>query len=132
MTASFEDIFTRLIAEAETAAASQAATAPPAVAVEAESATGNIRMRMEAGRLTGLEINAKAMRQTNVGLADELGHTFNALLEDYQARVVATITEQQADLGGLPASLREIQADSVRAMDRYTQGLLDIVRTVKP
>lgn len=53
MTASFEDIFTRLIAEAETAAASQAATAPPAVAVEAESATGNIRMRMEAGRLTG-------------------------------------------------------------------------------
>ena len=90
-----------------------------------------IVVRMKNTRVTKVEIQPLAMRLDNESLGEHLAEAFNQALEASVAQAVERVAGQNTDLGNLRKHLREIQADSLRSMQNYTNQLEFMLKQVK-
>lgn len=82
------------------------------------------------GRVTGCELHPQVMRLSSLELSEHLIEAMNAALTAYQSALMAALATQQPDLTAISASVREIQADAVRAVSAYTDQMYDVLRRV--
>ncbi len=133
MSQPFDDVFDRLVTEVGRAEALQTQPVQPAVPVEVEVSghEDRIRIRLVAGQVAELTLHPAAMRLSNAELADHLRETFNEALAAYQSAVVQAVTEDDTDLGALQHRLRDIQRETARSMQRYSDQMLAMLRAAK-
>ncbi|MGJ6979003.1 hypothetical protein ACSDQ9_00520 [Aestuariimicrobium soli] len=91
-----------------------------------------IKVSIKAGTVTRVELHPKAHRLDNVTLGEQLTEAINAAI---QANLEA-VMQGNADLGtpdyaSLNQQLNDIQTESLRSMQRYTDGMLDMLRKAK-
>lgn len=100
---------------------------------DSEPASGNgqaldglIQVTAQAGRVTEIQLDPRAMRLPSQTLAEELLAATNAALADLESKAAA----QDAitfDPQALSAQLAEVQDMSVRQMERYTTSISDVL-----
>jgi DNA-binding protein YbaB len=81
------------------------------------------------GRLETLTVNPRLMRMGSEALCEQIVAAVNAAVDDLATKVVESAPEvpDQADLG---QQLEEIQTESVRRMETFTQGVADAVAQI--
>lgn len=121
-----QDIFRRL-GEASNRSAATPFTVPE---VEAEGASRDdlVTVRMAAGRATGVTIDPRAMRLTNVELADLVTEATNAAVQAHNDALAAALQDRQTDFGALREKLDSIGADAQRSMDRYLDTMYEVLQ----
>ncbi len=92
-----------------------------------------INVTMSQEKFTELTIDPRAMRLANAQLAEHLLEAFNAALEDHNRQMMEQLTQQHptGDGESLQQDLRQIQADSLQAMKKYTDSLFDALGQVR-
>lgn len=142
MTDSFNELLTRLQSSLSTVAG--AGTDPttgddslPQVEVTTTAHDEQIIVTMSNHEFTALKIDARAMRLTNDELSDHLLTALNAALQAYAEKMAAALQdpENATELAALQTELRDIQTQSVSAMQTYTSELfnaLDQARRLQP
>ncbi len=138
-TSSLDDLISRVIREAETAAEQQRQGGPSTaelgvghpVAGHGSALDDRIRATVTDGRLTELELQPQAMRLTNADLSEHVVQAVNEALAGYQSALMTALTDQQPDLSSVADGLREIQADAVRAVSAYTDQMYEVLKRVQ-
>lgn len=130
MTDSFDDVLTRLTRrvgdQATRTEATEAGFDLAEVRGEGEARDGELRVVMQAGRFTEVTIDVRAMRLSNVELAEALLEAVNAASDAHAAALAEAVREDAGtDFGALQADLRDIQTQSLTAMRTYTDSLFD-------
>lgn len=142
MTDSFDQLLTRLQSSLAAVASGDASptagdTPLPPVAVTTTAHDEQISVTMSNNEFTALKINARAMRLTNDQLSEHILTALNAALQAYAEKMAEALQnpENATDLAALQTELRDIQAQSVSAMQSYTSELfsaLDQARRLAP
>lgn len=138
-TSSLDDLISRVIREAETAAEQQRqgglSTAEMGVghpgSGHGSALDDRVRATVTDGRLTELELQPQAMRLTNADLSEHVVQAVNEALAGYQSALMTALTDQQPDLSSVADGLREIQADAVRAVSAYTDQMYEVLKRVQ-
>ena len=91
----------------------------PQVEVSGESEDGLVTVTVAAGLAKEIRIDARAMRLSNVELADRMVEAVNAAVEAYAAAVVDSYGDQTTDFGRLRSVLDEVQQQTEQSMGRY-------------
>ncbi|HOB04237.1 MAG TPA: YbaB/EbfC family nucleoid-associated protein [Propionibacteriaceae bacterium] len=126
MTAEFNDLFGRLSAQTQRIAdgdipVPDLETTP--VEVEGYDEDQLIGVRMTNGKVTSVDVQPQALRGNHV-LGDLIKDAVNAAIDAHMATVMAQLTEEQADFAKLTKELQSIQTDSLKAMDNFTDGMM--------
>lgn len=132
MSTDFSAIFDNLVEQANAAAESESGFEPPEpVIAEGTAFDDRIRVRIENGRVTEFDLRPEAMRLTNADLADHLVTAVNQALTGYQQALTEAMTDEQTDFGQLQSQLRDLQSESLRAIDKYTDAMGEMLRRAK-
>ncbi len=91
----------------------------PQVEGSGESEDGLVTVTVAAGLAKEIRIDARAMRLSNVELADRMVEAVNAAVEAYAAAVVDSYGDQTTDFGRLRSVLDEVQQQTEQSMGRY-------------
>ncbi|TMQ94240.1 YbaB/EbfC family DNA-binding protein [Actinomadura soli] len=75
------------------------------------------------GRLTSLELDPRAMRQSPEELAAHIAAAANAALDDLRAQTESTDTEPTVDPAALVQTLRNVQEQGMRQMALINQSI---------
>lgn len=90
-----------------------------------EDADGMVRVEVEAGKVTRVTLDPRAMRRPSEDLAEAFTAAVNAAFANL-ATTPAQATPLQ-DPAALEARLVELQDQSVRQMSRYMQGISEVL-----
>ncbi|TYK48931.1 YbaB/EbfC family DNA-binding protein [Actinomadura decatromicini] len=82
-----------------------------------------VRATAVAGRLTGLEIDPRAMRNSPAELGEHIAAAANAALDDLRARSASASTEPVVDPAALVQTLRAVQEQGMRQMALINQAV---------
>ncbi|GAA2441738.1 hypothetical protein GCM10010191_67500 [Actinomadura vinacea] len=121
----------RMLSEARKALESmrQGDTAgPPPEPVEAvgESADGRVTVTATTGgRITGVEINPRAMRLSSQELGEQMVIAINAALDELRAKAPTAESEPAVDPAALQTQLEELQNQGVRQMEMIRHAIGD-------
>lgn len=130
-TNSYDTMFDRLIAESENAAQAQQSVAPEGVEVEGKSYDDRITVTMKAGRVASIDLQPQATRLDNKTLGEEITKAVNAAIDANLDAVLHGTEEGAVDYASLTKRLQDIQGESIRQLDRYTNAMSDMLRHVK-
>lgn len=131
--AGFDAMFADLIAQTQRAvdglgpSAEQLEQAPE---VKGTAYDERISVTMRAGRATHVEIQPPARRLDPEDLGDHLVTAINAAI-DANLAAMTTSTDTPTDFSALSEQLQAVQAESVRQLDKYTQGMHEMLRQAK-
>lgn len=133
MTESFDKMFADLISQAQSAVDGLGPSAEQLEAAEKVSGhafDNRITVSMKAGRVTRVEIQPPARRLEAEELGEQLVIAMNKALD---ANLAAVLEQQgeQPDFEALTEQLQSVQAESVRQLDKYTQGMYEMLRNAK-
>ena len=88
-----------------------------------------INVTMKAGRVTAVEIQPPARKLDAVQLGEELVTAINNAIDANLAAIMAD--QEQPDFTALSEQLHQVQAESVRQLNKYTEGMYDMLRQAK-
>lgn len=127
---SFGEMFDNLIEQAKQSQSSFADFDPEdAEEVEGKAHDDRITVKMKAGKVTEIDLQPMVMRLDNKTLGEEIAKAVNAAID---ANVAAMMNSAQGlDYQTLTKDLREIQGESLRQLDQYTEAMLSMLRGVK-
>ena len=133
MSTDISALFDKLVEQANHTADKDDQTFEPAAPVVAEGTAfkERIRVRIENGKVTEFDLRPEAMRLTNADLGDHLVTAVNAALAAYQQAMTEAITDEQTDFGQLQSQLRDMQSESLRVIDKYTDAMGEMLRKAK-
>lgn len=134
MTENFDRMFGDLIAQTQKAVDGLGPT--PEQLENAQEVVGSayeerINVFVKAGRVTRVEIQPPARRLDSEELSDHLAQAINAALDANLAAMTSGQGEERPDFEALTQQLRSIQAESVRQMEKYNQGMYEMLRQAK-
>jgi DNA-binding protein YbaB len=92
-----------------------------------EAAEGLVRVTVEAGRISTVELNPRAMRLPSPDLAEAFTEATNAALADLESRY-PPVALPSIDPATLDAQLAEVQQQGLIQMRRYNESLNDALR----
>jgi DNA-binding protein YbaB len=92
-----------------------------------EAADGMVRVTAVDGRLSAVELDARAMRLASHELAQAFTEAANAALTDLTSRYPTT-SYPDVDLGALEKQLAEAQQQAAVQMRRYEQSIAEALR----
>lgn len=118
----------RLLAEVRSAAPADAGLGDlEELRGEAEAADGLIRATVGiGGRLESLRADPRAMRLGSEALCEEIMVAVNGALDDLQAKA-RQAGPAVPDRAALDRQLEELQSESVRRMEMFTQGVAEAI-----
>jgi hypothetical protein len=96
-----------------------------------EAAEGLVRVVVENGRLTIVELDPRVMRLGAADLAEAFVAAANDALADLESKYPA-MAYPAIDPAALEAQLAEVQEQSVRQMRQYNQSINDALRLLGP
>lgn len=131
MTADFDDVFGRLIAEVDKAAVGDLPRPPLAATAEGCDPDERVSVTMTDGQVTEVRLADHAVRLPRTDLEQAIRDAVNAALVAQTAAMVEAMGEPGTDFAALSSSLRSIQAETIQTMNRYTDSMLEMLRTVK-
>lgn len=91
---------------------------------------GRINVFMQAGRVTRVEIQPPARKLDPDELGEQLTLAINAAIDANLAVMVAHQGDQP-DFESLSKQLQSIQAESVRQLGKYTEGMHEMLRNAR-
>jgi DNA-binding protein YbaB len=94
------------------------------------AAHGLIRVTAEAGRLSEVVVDPRAMRLPPAEFAEQLREAVNSALAEADA-TAAPEAAALPDPATLARQLEELQNQSVRQMTRYTQSISEVMAALK-
>lgn len=132
MSTDFSALLDNLVAQASHTSEAQQEFEPiEPVIGEGTAFNERVRVRIENGKVTEFDLRPEAMRLTNADLGGHLVTAVNAALVAYQQAMVEAVTDEQTDFGQLQSQLRDMQAESLRVIDRYTDAMGEMLRKAK-
>jgi DNA-binding protein YbaB len=127
--------FERLLAETRRALAQTragAASEPDAAGVRGTgvAAEGQVRVTARAsGRVESVELEPRALRLGTQLLGEQIALAVNAALDDLQVQAAAQ-AGPAADPAGLAERMQELQDQSVRQMQLFSQGIATAISQI--
>lgn len=95
---------------------------------EGEAADGQVRaVVVTGGRLKSLSVDPRAMRMGSAALCEQIVVAVNAALDDLRGKAAGQPVTSAADPAALAERIRDLQNESVRQMDRFSQGIADVL-----
>lgn len=91
-----------------------------------------IRVRMVNGQVAAFDVQPRALRLDNAELGERLAEAVNTAIADYQASVTRAMAESQTDFAALSQGVREVQAEAMRSIERYTDQMMQMLKQAKP
>ncbi|MEV1331278.1 YbaB/EbfC family nucleoid-associated protein [Micromonospora costi] len=105
-------------------------TPPERTESVAEAADGRIRVTLGTdGRVSGIEIDPRVLREGSEYLADELRRAFNDALDGQTPGV--DVTEPMPDLAAITSTVERLQDESLRQMRAMTQAISETMRKLQ-
>jgi DNA-binding protein YbaB len=93
---------------------------------EGQAADGMVKVTVEGGRISKVDLNPRAMRLASEDLGKAFASAANAALAEFTSKATSEVSPV-ADPAALAAQLAELQDYSVRQMARYSQAMSDVV-----
>lgn len=95
---------------------------------QGEAVDGQVRaVAVSGGRLESLTVDPRAMRLGSAALCEHIVAAVNAALDDLRDRAAGQPVAGGADPAALAGQLRDLHGESVRQMDRFSQGIADVL-----
>jgi hypothetical protein len=91
---------------------------------------GKVRITVTAGHVSEVVLEPRALRTPSEELAAAIRDATNAAIDDQNARVAAGLPDVPS-LADLTATLDDVSAESLRAMEASTRGLRDAIAAVQ-
>ncbi len=101
------------------------------VTAEGTAADERLRVTVTNGRVQEVSLQPQLLRLSNAELGDHIAEAVNNALEAYQTALMAQLSQLSPDLGAVRDQVRQIQEDSIRSLDAYTDSMLQMLRQVK-
>ena len=67
-------------------------------------------------------------RAGSAGIGDLIKAAVNAAIDAHMAQVMAKLTEDSSDFAQMTNELKQIQLDSLKSMDQFSEGIMDVLR----
>ena len=131
MTAEFDDLFRRLGVQTQRLADGDVPVPnldEEPVEVEGSDPDELIRIRLLNGMVTGGDVHPAAMKAGSAGIGDLIKAAVNAAIDAHMAQVMAKLTEDSSDFAQMTNELKQIQLDSLKSMDQFSEGIMDVLR----
>ena len=133
MTDSFDAMFSDLIAQTQRAAdglGPDAEQLDEMDEVVGHAADERVAVYMKAGKVTRVELQPPVRKLELHELGDELVVAINAAIEANLASVMS-LQQDQPDFESLTGQLHSIQTESIRQLEKYTQGMYEMLKNAK-
>ncbi|MDO5287209.1 MAG: YbaB/EbfC family nucleoid-associated protein [Actinomycetia bacterium] len=101
------------------------------VTAEGTAADERLRVTVTNGRVQEVSLQPQLLRLSNAELGDHIAEAVNNALEAYQTALMAQLSQLSPDLGAVREQVRQIQEESIRSLDAYTDSMLQMLRQVK-
>lgn len=131
MTADFHEVFGRLIAEVDKAAAGDFPRPPESTSAQGTDPDERVTVTMTDGQVTTVSLADHAVRLPRKDLEAAIRDAVNAAIAAQTAAIVEAMDAPDTDFAALSTSLRSIQAETMQTMNRYTDQMVEMLRTVK-
>lgn len=133
MSADFDKMFTDLIGQTQRAVDGLGPSAEDleaAAEVVGAAYDDRIRVTMKAGKVTGVDLQPPVRRLELHELSEHLVEAINAAID---ANLAALLAQQgdQPDFENLSQQLQSIQAESIRQLNKYTDGMHEVLKNAK-
>ncbi|GAA2615723.1 hypothetical protein GCM10010411_58450 [Actinomadura fulvescens] len=90
-----------------------------------------VRATAAGGRLVGLQLDPRTLRQPPDQLGAHIAAAANAALDDLRARAETADTEQPPDPAALAQTLRDVQEQGLRQLELISQSLSEATARIQ-